>query len=561
VATIYKEENFMEYRSWHDHYDYDVPISMRYPRILAHDVLQIPANACPDRTAILYEGQTITFWELRQMVLRMANALKNFGVEKGERVGLHLPTCPQYVIAYRAVLSLGAIIVNLNPIYPAEELLHIARQTKISTLITIDKALPQVRLLCKEFNISRVIVSRTDDFTGHEKKADMTDLDPGWHSFMDILGGCSDTGRIQVSITPEDPAVIQFTGGTTGIPKGAILTHKNIVTTIVQLSTWYLPRVKLSPPENRSTLIALPIYHVYGNLASNWALYNCALQILVPQFEINTVLEVINSVPEVTYFPAVPTMLSAIVNHPKAKEMEIGKKIGFVNCGAAPCPLELIEQVKDAGIYLTEGWAMSETSCVGTGNPIRGMKKAGSIGFPFIDTDIKLVDLDDGVKEVPQGEPGEMLIKGPQIMKGYWENPEETANQLRDGWLSTGDVAIMDKDGYLFIVDRKKDMIIAGGFNIYPREIDEILHQHPKVKMAISVGIPDKYRGETVKAYVVLREGEKASQEEIIAFCKNKLTAYKVPKIVEFRDSLPQSSVGKILRKTLRDEEMAKIEK
>ena len=505
------------------------------------------------------EGQTITFWELRQLVLRMANALKDLGVEKGDRVGLHLPTCPQYVIACRAVLSLGAIIVNLNPIYPAEELIDIARQTEITTLITIDKALPQIRLLCREFKIPRVIVSNSDDFLGLEESTEIAGLDEGWLIFSDILEKCVNTERVRAVIAPEDPAVIQFTGGTTGIPKGAILTHANIVTATIQLTTWYMPRVKLSPMERRSTLIALPIYHVYGNLASNWALYNCALQILIPQFEINKVIDVISSVEEVTYFPAVPTMLSAIVNNPKAKKMNIGKKIGFVNCGAAPCPLELIEQVKDAGIYLTEGWAMSETSCIGMGNPIRGSKKAGSIGLPFIDTDIKLVDLDDGLEEVPKGTPGEMIIKGPQIMKSYWNNPEETANQLKDGWLSTGDIAVMDEDGYFYIVDRKKDMIIAGGFNIYPREIDEVLHQHPKVKMAISIGIPDAYRGETVKAYVVLKEGEKASQEDIIAFCKGKLAAYKVPKIIEFRASLPQSAVGKILRKTLRDEEVAKV--
>jgi long-chain acyl-CoA synthetase len=237
--------------------------------------------------------------------------------------------------------------------------------------------------------------------------------------------------------------------------------------------------------ERLSTLIVLPLYHIYGNIVSTWALYNCATQILVPQFQIDELMETIGSVDEITFFPSVPTMVSAIVNHPKAKEMEIGKIIGFMNVGAAPCPVELIEQVKDAGIFLTEGWAMSETSCTGIGNPIMGVKKAGSIGIPILDTDVKLVNLVDGRTEVPQGESGEILIKGPQIMKEYWNNPEETKIQLNDSWLSTGDIAMMDEEGYFYIVDRKKDMIISGGFNVYLREIDEALHQHPKVEMAV----------------------------------------------------------------------------
>ena len=397
-----------------------------------------------------------------------------------------------------------------------------------------------------------------DDFSARPGSSAAPGLDEGWHHFSKIIDQCADTDRVRVEINPQDAAVIQFTGGTTGIPKGAVLTHANIVTAIVQCSAWYMPRVRLTPIERLSTVIVLPLYHIYGNLVSNWALYNCATQILVPQFEINAFLDTIRCAGEITYFPAVPTMISAIVNHPKTREMKIGKIIGFMNSGGAPCPVDLIEQVKDAGVFLTEGWAMSETSCTGIGNPIMGVKKAGSIGIPLIDTDVKLVDLADGQSDVPRGTPGEIIIKGPQIMKEYWNNPAETANQLKDGWLSTGDIAVMDEDGYFFIVDRKKDMIIAGGFNVYPREIDEVLHQHPKIAMAVSVGIPDSYRGETVKAFIVLKDGEEAGQDEIIAFCKEKLAPYKVPKIIEFRDSLPQSAVGKILRKTLRDEELKK---
>jgi long-chain acyl-CoA synthetase len=549
----------MDYRPWHDNYDYNVPTSLRYPHILVHDILQIPANAWPDKPAIIFEGRTLTFWEVREMVLRMANALQALGIQKGDRVGLHLPTCPQYIIAYHAALSLGAIVVNLNPAYTAAELIGLAQQTTITTLITIDTALDNIRQLCKEFTIPRVIVADINDFSAHDRVVKQAALDKGWLCFSEILDNSSNKQRISVEISVEDPAVIQFTGGTTGLPKGAVLTHANVMAAIIQLTAWYRPRVELTPREKLSTLIVLPLYHVYGNLITNWAMFNCATQILVPKFEADPFMDLMGSFDEITYFPTVPTMLNAVVNHPKAEELKISKILGFVNAGGAPCPVELIEQVRDLGIFLTEGWAMSETSSSGIGNPVMGLKKAGSIGVPWIDTDVKLVDLENGLDEVAQGEPGEIIIRGPQIMKGYWNNPEETANQLRDGWLFTGDIAVMDEDGYFFIVDRKKDMIIAGGFNIYPREIDEVLHRHPQVEMAVSIGIPDDYRGETVKAYVILKEGEEASAEDIIAFCKKSLTSYKVPKLIEFRDALPQSSVGKILRKTLRDEELEKV--
>jgi len=552
----------MEKKPWLNRYDNGVPASLRYPRMIIPDVLQVPANALPDKKAIIYEGTSITFWELRKLVLKMANSLKDLGVTQGERVGLHLPTCPQYVIAFHAVLSLGAIVVNLNPIYPADELAIIAEQSTITTLITIDKALPNVRSLCAKFHIPRVIVSDSSDFTPAGRNASKAALDKGWHQFMNLLPeGNAGMARIRVDIKPEDPAVIQFTGGTTGIPKGAVLTHANAMAAMAQTTVWSMPRVRLTPIEKLSTLIVLPLYHVYGNVVSNWSIYNCATQVLVRQFEIDKLMDLIESIGEITYFPAVPTMISAVINHPKAKEMEIGKMIGFMNSGAAPCPAELIEQVRDAGIFLTEGWGMSETTAIGISNPIMGVKKVGGIGIPIPDTEIKLVDLETGETEVPQGQPGEILIKGPQVMKEYWQRPEETADQLKDGWLSTGDVAVMDEEGYFFIVDRKKDMIISGGFNVYPREIDEVLHQHPKVEMAVSVGIPDAYRGESVKACIILKEGETSTPEEIIAFCKEKMAPYKVPRFVEFRKSLPQSAVGKILRKTLRDEEVAKNKK
>jgi long-chain acyl-CoA synthetase len=303
----------------------------------------------------------------------------------------------------------------------------------------------------------------------------------------------------------------------------------------------------------------LPYFHVYGNIVVlNWGMFSCATQIQIPRFNIDEVMNLLGNFKEITFFPAVPTMINAVINHPKAAELDLAKRLGLLNSGAAPMPVEMIEQCRDMGIFFSEGYGLSESTSLGITNPVLGLKKVGSIGIPIIDNDVRLVDLQEGTTDVPQGEPGEIIMKGPLIMKEYWNNPKETAGQIKDGWLYTGDIAVQDEDGYYFIVDRKKDMIIAGGFNIYPREIDEVLFQHPKVQEAVSVGIPDKYRGETVKAFIVLKPGEKATEEEIISFCKEKLAAYKVPKLVEFRDALPKSAIGKILRKVLRAEEEAK---
>jgi long-chain acyl-CoA synthetase len=289
----------------------------------------------------------------------------------------------------------------------------------------------------------------------------------------------------------------------------------------------------------------------------NWALFSCATQIMVRRFQIDEFMELLANFKEISFFPTVPTMINAVINHPKAGEMDLGRKLGMLNSGGAPMPLELIEQVKDMGIFFGEGYGLSESTALGISNPIWG-HKVGSIGVPVIDNDVRLVDFKEGIHDVPRGGPGEIIMKGPLIMQGYWNNAEETAGQLREGWLYTGDIAVQDEDDYFFIVDRKKDMIIAGGYNIYPREIDEVLFKHPKVQEAVAVGIADKYRGETVKAFIILKPGETTTAEDIIAFCRQKLAAYKVPKLVEFRSSLPKSAIGKVLRNILRAEEAEK---
>lgn len=551
----------METKPWHRHYDYNVPTTIRYPRVPAQDILQISAGTHPDKAALNFYGTEMTFWELRQQALRMANALGALGVQKGERVGLHLPNCPQYVIAYLATLSLGAIAVNLNAMYTADELKPMIENTGMTTLFTFDLVLPAIRTVCQEVDIPRIVVTRVTDYIkgmGVSTPEDL-ELEEGWHHFSTLIDNCSDTRVPRAQIAPDDPALIQFTGGTTGIPKGAVLTHANIVAATFQCSLWGNPTMTLIPPERRSVLAVLPYFHVYGNIvAMNWAMANCATQILVPRFDLNELMGLLANFNEITFFPTVPTLITALINHPKATELNLAKKLGLLNSGAAPMPVELIQQVRDMGIFFSEGYGLSESTSLGISNPVLGLKKVGSIGVPFPDNDVRLVDIDKGVEDVPQGEPGEIIMKGPLIMKEYWNNPEETANQLRDGWLYTGDIATEDEDGYIFIVDRKKDMIIAGGFNIYPREIDEVLYQHPKVMDAVAVGIPHEYRGETIKAYIVLKPGETATEDEIMDFCKQKLAAYKTPKSVEFRDSLPKSIIGKVLRKILREEEERK---
>ena len=551
----------METKPWHRHYDYNVPTTIRYPRIAAQAFFDLAAGTFPDKPATNFYGTEITFWQLREQMLRMASALGKLGVKKGDRVGVHLPNCPQFVISYLATLSLGAIVVNLNPLSSASELKFIMETTGMETLITFDMVLPGVRPIVKELRIKRVVVTRVTDYiTGFGvSTAKELDLEEDWRHFSALIEGTSETRLPRNPFSPGDPALIQFTGGTTGVPKGALLTHGNIVAATLQASLWGNPTISIVPPEKRNVLSVIPYFHVYGSIVCmNWAFFSCATQILVPRFEIEELLGIIGNFGKITFFPAVPTLIAAIINHPRAAGLNLDRRLGLLNSGAAPMPVELIERIRDMGIYFSEGYGLSESTSLGMANPVLGMKKVGSIGIPFPDNDVRLVDVESGTNEVEPGEPGEIVMKGPLIMQGYWNNPTETAGQLRDGWLHTGDIAQADEDGYLFIVDRKKDMIIAGGFNIYPREIDEVLYQCPKVCEAVSMGIPDDYRGETVKAFVVLKPGETATDREIIDFCRGKLTKYKVPTAVEFRASLPKSAVGKILRKILRQEEMEK---
>lgn len=550
----------MESRFWTKNYDYSVPETIRYPRVPVYEFVNLAAAFHPNKVATDFYGSLITFREMRRRILRLANALIREGVRKGDRVGIALPNCPQYVMAYYAILYAGGIVVNMNPLYTHDELEFMIKNTQIDFLFTFDMVLPTMGALAGESKI-KLIVTRVTDFIDGFGVSTAKDLglDAHWHHFSELLDSCQDEGLPDIPVDTEDAAVIQFTGGTTGLPKGAVLTHANLVAASMHVCLWGQSTVSMHiSPEKGAFMAIIPYFHVYGNTTClNAGFFSASTQVMLPRFEMNELLAALARYEQISFFPAVPTLITALVNHPEVHELDLASKIGLINSGGAPMPTELIKKVKNLGIFFSEGWGMSETGAMGITNPVmRG--KAGSIGVPCPDNDIRLVDLEDGVNDVQPGEPGEILIKGPTVMKGYWNDSEETNKQLKDGWLATGDIAQMDEDGYVTIVDRKKDMIIAGGFNIYPREVDEALYQHPKIEEAVTVGIPDAYRGETVKVFIVLKPGQTATADEIIAFCKEKLVAYKVPKLVEFRESLPKSAVGKILRKILRDEELKK---
>jgi long-chain acyl-CoA synthetase len=549
----------VETRFWQRNYDYNVPTTIRYPKFPVQNLVHLAAAQFPHKPAVDFYGSELTFRQVRDQVLRMANALIRLGMKKGDRIGIALPNCPQYIIAYYAALSAGAIVVNMNPLYAHDELKFMMENTGLKALVTFDGAIPTMRPLAIELGLKQVIVTRLTDYI---KAFDVStarelELETEWRHFSELLAGSMDTKIPRIAVSPDDPALIQFTGGTTGLPKGALLSHRNIVAATFQCLHWGNSTIPCTPCEKRTVLGIIPYFHIYGNLyCMNWAFLSMATQIQLPRFDMDELLGTLARFEQITFFPTVPTMITAILNHPKFREMNLPGKIRYFNSGEAPMPVELIAKVKDMGIFFSEGWGMSETTAMGISNPALA-HKTGSIGVPSIDSDVRLVDLENGTEEVTQGEPGEIIIKGPTVMMGYWNNPEETNIQMKDGWLHTGDIGQMDEDGYITIVDRKKDMIIAGGFNVYPREVDEVLCRHPKVAQAVTVGVPDPYRGETIKVFVVLKPGKKAAPAEIIEFCKEKLAPYKVPKFVEFRSSIPKSAVGKILRKILRDEETA----
>jgi len=534
-------------RPWYKSYDQGVNRCLDYPEnTIISDFITRSAVDFPQKSAIIFMGNEISYQLLDVYVNRAAAALAGLGVKKGDRVAIMAPNCPQYIISYHGVLRAGGIVVQVNPMYVERELEHILNDSGAEIIIAYDALYPRIKAV-KDFTPLKSTIL----FHLGQPVADFGGEVQDFNSLLASATG--EPPRYDFNVT-EDVAVLQYTGGTTGVSKGAMLTHRNILANVLQASSW----VSEAKYGTEIVLTIIPLFHSYGmSSGMNYAIYNAATDVLLPKFDINDVMDAINKY-KPTVIPGVPTLYIAIINHPDVSKFDLSS-IKYCISGSATLPLEVAHKFHQlTGGTLVEGYGLSETSPSTHCQPLNGVQKEGSIGLPFPDVDVKIVDVETGTRELPPNELGELIMKGPMAMKGYWNMPEETANTLRNGWIYTGDIARMDEDGYFFIIDRKKDMIIAGGFNIYPRDIEEVLFEYPKVQEAVIVGVPDPYRGETVKAFIVLKAGEAATEEEIIGFCKQKLAAYKVPRQVEFRDQLPKTIVGKVLRRYLREEEMAK---
>jgi long-chain acyl-CoA synthetase len=546
-------------RPWLTSYPKGVPPSIDYPKVPLFRLLEESAQKYPNHPAILYYGRRMNYRELDESVCTFAAALHDLGVRQGDRVSINLPNIPQFVIAFYATLRVGAIAVQTNPMYTERELRELLNNSGAETIVTLDSLYPRVEAIRSQTQLKRVILTEIKSFlppllkTLYPLRARRrASLKGDFSRFVALLQHYRGERPPEVELNPtDDVAILQYTGGTTGIPKGAILTHMNLVANVLQTRAWSL---QTREGEER-VLAALPFFHVYGMTAAmNLAIALASAMILIPRFQIDEVLKTISRY-QPTMFPGAPTMYVAFNNHPQIKRYKVGS-IRECLSGSAPLPVEVKKRFEElTSGKLVEGYGLSEASPVTHCNPLDGHDIAGSIGVPFPDTEAKIVDLKTGA-DLEVGQTGELVIRGPQVMKGYWNNAEETAQTLKDGWLYTGDIAKMDERGYFYIVDREKDMIISSGYNVYPREVEEVLYQHPKVAEAAVVGVSDAYRGESVKAFIVPKV--EVTEEELIGFCRKQLAAYKVPRIIELRKSLPKSPIGKVLKRELREQSRRK---
>lgn len=551
---------------WTESYAQGIPKHVDYQDILITQYLEQSVNGFPDNPALIFQGYTLTYTQLNDIVCRFAAALKKFGIKKGDSVAILLPNVIPCVVAYYATLKIGGITVFNNPLYADRELEHQFADSGAKFLITLDLLADRMVKLREKTDITTIVYTSIGDYLPFvkrllfplvaKKKGLAKDVAPapGLYKFKDVIAqNAPDTS--QTDVTMDDVAMYQYTGGTTGVSKGVMLTHRNISYQVQQLQAWF-PGFKKG---REAMLGALPFFHVFGMSTSmNFAVKMGWSNVLVPKPQPAALMEAISKF-KVSFAPMVPTMYIGMLDHPDMDKTDISSIKGCF-CGSAPLPVDVINNFqKKTGGIIVEGYGLTESTPVTHVNPFHGKRVAGSIGLPISDTVCKIVDLEDKTRQMPIGEPGELLIKGPQIMKGYLDRPDATAETItEDGYLCTGDVARMDENGYFYIVDRIKDMIISGGYNVYPRDIDEVLFEHPKILEACAVGIPHSKRGEAVKAFVTLKEGETMTEKEVIDYCNTKLAKYKLPVVVEFRTKLPKSNVGKILRKDLRAEEQNK---
>jgi long-chain acyl-CoA synthetase len=553
-------------RPWLAFYDQGVPKTLEYPQQTLPETLAETAKKFPDNPALYYFGTRINYGELNDKVNQFANLLIEEGIRPGDRVALYLPNCPAAVIAYYGVLRSGAILTQLNPLYSASETAHQLKDSGACHVVTLDRFIPILRQVAADCQLKKVWVTRVNDYfpiplkwlyvlkAKKEKSWVSWPTESLYHSFVKELDEAS-PDPVGVPLEMDKTALLQYTGGTTGVAKGVIMTHRNLTANAYQCRYW-LPQLQNG---NEVFMLAIPIFHSYGMTAGmNFALLTVAAMVLVPKFEVVQVLKAVDKY-KVSIFPGVQAIYVAINNYPLVKKYNI-RSIKACISGAGPLHQEVQKKFEElTGGRLVEGYGLTEASPVTHCNPVYGRRKMGMIGLPFVGTDCKIMDVETGTKEMAVTEIGEIVIKGPQVMQGYWNHPEETLNVLKDSWLYTGDIGYMDEEGFFAIVDRKKDMVKVGGENVYPRDVEEVLFQNPKVLDCVAAGVPDAVLVDKIKAYIVLKPSQTATPQEIIDFCKARLAKYKVPKEVEFRTSLPKNMVGKMLRRLLVEEEKAKL--
>jgi len=557
----------MNNRPWLAHYDKGVPQTIEYPKQPLFYFLEEAAKKYPDHACTIFKGAVISYCEMNALSDHMAAALVEMGVKKGDRVGIFMPNTPQFVIAYYGILKAGAAVVAINPTYPVDEIIMPVNDANIEIMFTLSRFYDKVKAARERSKLKKVIVTNIKEtlppilrllFTlaKEKKEGDRVEaLAEGDVWMKDLLAKHANSARPNVEVLPDDTALFQYSGGTTGVPKGAVAMHRNVVANTLQIKSWMPSLV----PGEEVVLMGIPLFHVYGMVAGmNFAMANGASMVMVPNAR--DLKDVLNNISKykATIFPGVPLLYNGINNHPDVKAGKYNlSSIKACISGSAALLRETKEQFeKLTGGKVFEGYGLSEAPTATHCNPLDGVNKTGSIGMPLPDVDVKIISLDDGETVLTQGEIGEIIVHGPQVMKGYHNMPTETANslrQLKDGktWLFTGDIARMDEDGYFYIVDRKKELIKPGGFQVWPREVEEVIMSHPKVLEVGVGGIPDPQRGETVKAWIVVKPGETLTEGELKAFCKEHLAPYKVPTHYEFRAELPKTTVGKILRREL----------
>lgn len=558
-----------ELKSWLKHYPEEIPATLDYSSEPVQKYLEKTAKNYPNKVSLHFMGKEMTFKQLYDDALSFACYLQGtLGIKKGDRVAILLPNSPQNVIAFFGTLLAGGIVVETNPLYTERELEHQMKDSGAKVIITLDILYPRVSKVMPQTELKHIIVTCIKDYLPFPKNLVYPYIQKKQYGLVVKVKHEGHTHLLteilkqkQKNLTEyeynleEDICLLQYTGGTTGMPKGVMLTQKNIIANTEMNNAW----VYKCKPGEEVVMGILPFFHVFGlTTVMILSVKMAAKLVLMPKFDAIDTLKTIQK-QRPTLFPGAPTIFIGLLNHPDLKKYDLSS-INACISGSAPLPLEVQEKFEAiTGGKLVEGYGLSEASPVTHSNFLWGERVKGSIGVPYPDTEAKVVSPETGA-EMPLKEIGEIIIKGPQIMKGYWNRPEATDEVLKDGWLYTGDLGYMDENGYFYVVDRKKDMIIAGGYNIYPREIEEVLYEHPDVVEAVAAGIPDPYRGETVKAYIVLKEGSAVTAEEMNKYARKYLAAYKVPRKYEFRSELPKTAVGKILRRMLVDEELQKLE-